>query len=149
MLRICSGFHNESRGRSRAGAHLFLAEYEPIPKWNGPVLTIAQIMKCVMASESDANLGAMFITAQAMVSQRNTLEEMGQKQPRSPIQTDNSAAAGFVNNTIVPRKWKAMDRRLYWPRCRNSQGQFRYYWAPGLLNLGDYSTKHHPPIYHE
>ena len=47
-----AGFHNKSRGRSRAGAHIFLAEYEPIPKWNGPVLTIAQIMKFVMASVS-------------------------------------------------------------------------------------------------
>ena len=28
------GFHNESRGRRRAGAHMFIAEDEPIPKWN-------------------------------------------------------------------------------------------------------------------
>ena len=144
-----AGFHNESRGRSRARAHLFLAEDEPIPKWNGPVLTIAQIMTFFVASASEAKLGAMFITAQAMVSQRNTLEEMGWKQPLSPIQTDNSAAAFVVNNTIVPRKLKAMDRRLYWIRCRNSQVQFRYYWAPVLLNWGDYSTKRHPPMYHE
>ena len=144
-----AGFHNEIRGRSIAGAHMFLAEDETIPKWNGPVLTIAQIMKFVMASASEAELGYMFITAQAMLLQQNTLEEMGWKQPRSPIQTDNSAAAGVVNNTIVPRKLKAMDRRLYWLRCRNSQGQFRYYWAPGLLNWGDYITKHHPSIYHE
>ena len=135
-----AGLHNESRGRSRAGAHIFQAEDEPIPKWNGPVLTIARIMKFVMASASEAELGAMFITAQAMVSQQNTLEEMGWKQPCSPIQTDNSVAAGVVNNTIVSRKLKAMDRRLYWLRCRNSQGQFRYYWAPGLLNWGNYIT---------
>ena len=97
-----AGFHNESRGRSRAGAHIFLAEVEPISKWNGPVLTIAQIMKFVMASASEAELGAMFITAQAMVLKRNDLEEMGWKQACSPIQTDNLAAAGVVNNTIVP-----------------------------------------------
>ena len=68
---------------------MFLAEDEQIPKWNGPVLTIAQIMKFVMASASEYELGAMFITAQAMVLQRNTLEEMGWKQQLSPIQTDN------------------------------------------------------------
>ena len=44
-----AGFHNESCGRSRARAHMFLAEDEPIPKCHGPVLTIAQIMKFVMA----------------------------------------------------------------------------------------------------
>ena len=97
-----AGFHNESHGRSRAGAHIFLSEYEPVPKWNGHVLTIAQIIKFVVASASEAELGNMFIIAQAMVSQRNTLEEMGWKKPHSTIQTDNSAAAGVVNNTIVP-----------------------------------------------
>ena len=90
-----------------------------------------------MASALEAELGAMFITSKAMVPQRNNLEEMGWEQPHSPIRTDNSAAAGVVNNTIVLRKLKAMVRRLYWLRCRNSQGQFHYYWAPGLLNWGD------------
>ena len=84
-----------------------------------------------------------------MVAIRNTLEEMKWAQPKSPIQTDNSAAAGVVNNTIVPRKLKKMDRRLHWLRCREAQGRFRYYWASGNLNWGDYSTKHHPLLYHE
>ena len=106
-------FHNESRGRSRAGAHIFLSEDEPVPKLNGPVLTIAQIIKFVMASASEAELSDMFIPAQAMVSQQNNLEEMGWKQPCSPIQTDNLAAPGVVNNTIVPRKLRAMDCHLY------------------------------------
>ena len=112
-----AGFHNESHGRSRAGAHIFLSEYEPVPKWNGHVLTIAQIIKFVVASASEAELGAMIITSQAMVSQRNTLEEMGWNQSHSPIQTDNSVATGVVNNTIVPRKLKSMDCRLYWLHC--------------------------------
>ena len=65
--------------------------------------------------------------------------------PKSLIQTDNSAAAGVVNNTIVPRKLKTIDRRLHWLICREAQSQFQYYWASGSLNWGDYSTKHHPP----
>ena len=66
-------------------------------------------------------------------------------QPKSPLQTDNSAAAGVVNNTIVPKKLKIMDRRLHWLICREAQGQFSYYWASGNLDWVDYSTKHHPP----
>jgi hypothetical protein len=42
-----------------------------------------------------------------------------------------------------------MDLRFHWLRCRDSQGQFRYYWDAGSRNWADYSTKHHPPIYHE
>ena len=84
-----------------------------------------------------------------MVSQRNNLEEMGWKQRRSPIQTDNLAAAGVVINTIVPRKLKAMDRRLCWLRCRDSQRLIPLLLGPRLTELGDYSTKHYPPLCHE
>ena len=49
-----AGFLNESRARSRAGAHIFLSENEPKPKLNGPILTIAQIIKTVMASAAKA-----------------------------------------------------------------------------------------------
>ena len=38
-----AGFHNDSKGHSRAGAHIFLSENDPMPKWNGSVLTLAQI----------------------------------------------------------------------------------------------------------
>ena len=55
---------------------------------------------------------------------RNTLEEMKWIQPISPIQTDKSAAAGVVNNTIVTIKGKTMDRRLHWLRFREAQVQF-------------------------
>ena len=62
-----AGFHNESKVRSIAGAHIFLSENDPMPKWNSPVLTIAQIIKKIMSSASEAELGALFITAQEMV----------------------------------------------------------------------------------
>ena len=43
---------------------------------------------------------------------------------------------------------KSIDMHLWWLRCRYSQDHFRYYWAPGNQNLTDYSTEHHPPLYH-
>ena len=106
--------------------HIFLSENDAMPRWNGPVLTLAKIIKFVMSSASEAELGAMFITAQEMVAMRQTLQEMKWPQLNSPLQIDNSAAAGVVNNTIVPKKLKTMDRRLHWLRCREAQGQFKY-----------------------
>ena len=140
-----AGFHNESKGRSRAGEHIFLSENDAMPRWNGSVLTLAKIIKFFMSSTSESELGTMFITAQEIVAMRQTLQEIKWPHPKSPIQTDNSAAAGVVNNTIVPRKLKKMDRCLHWIRCREYQGQFHYYWASGNLNWGCYSIKHHPP----
>ena len=38
-------FYNEFKGRIRSGSHVFPAEDEPIPGWNGSMLTIARIIK--------------------------------------------------------------------------------------------------------
>ena len=120
-----------------------------MPQLNRPVLTLAKIIKLVTSSASEAELGAMFITAQEMVATRQTLQEMKWPHPKTPLQTDKYAAAVVGNNTIVPRKLKTMDRRLHWLRYREAKGQLRYYWASGNMNWGYYSTKHHPLLYHE
>ena len=39
-----AGFHNKIKGRRRAGAQIFLSWNHPMPWWNGPVLTLAQII---------------------------------------------------------------------------------------------------------
>ena len=59
-----AGFCTESKGRSRAGAHIFLSENDAMPRWNAPVLTLAKIIKFVISSASEVELGAMFVTAQ-------------------------------------------------------------------------------------
>ena len=112
------------------------------------MLTISQIIKSVMASAAEAEMAALYITARNMLPLRNTLMEMGWPQPKSPIQTDNSIDVGITNKTIVKKATKSADMKLLWLRDRESQYQFRYYWAPGSENEGGYSTKHHPPIYH-
>ena len=58
-----AGFNNETKARRKSGAHIFLSENEPITLWNGPLLTIEQIMNYVMSSAEDAEMGALFLTA--------------------------------------------------------------------------------------
>ena len=142
-----AGFLNESRSHSRAGAHIFLSENGPFPHFNGTILSIAQIIKFVMASASKAKLAALFITAREMIPHRQTLTDMGWPQPKSPIQTDNATAAGVTNNTIVLRRSKMIDMQIWWLRCRVSQDQFRYYWDSENKNWADYHTKHQPDTY--
>jgi hypothetical protein len=109
-----AGFLNKSQSFSRAGAHIFLSENDPFPRFNGAVLSIAQIIKFVMASAAESELAALFITAREMIPHCQTLINMGWPQPKSPIQTDNSTAAGVVNNTIVPCRSKMMDMLFWW-----------------------------------
>ena len=100
-------------------------------------MTIAQIIKTVMASAEGAEMAALFITAKKIIPLRHTLIEMGWPQPQTRIQTDNSKAVGFTNKTIVNKATKSADIKLWWLRDRESQEQFRYYWAPGSENEGD------------
>jgi hypothetical protein len=86
----------------------------PFPSFDGAVLSIAQIIKFVMDSAAKSELAALFVTAREMIPHRQTLIAMGWPQPKSPIQTDNSTTAGVTNKTIVPRRVKMMDMRLWW-----------------------------------
>jgi len=122
-----ASFLTEAGARIHAGAYIFLSEDDPIPRINGPVLSLATIIKFVMASAAEAEIAALFLTARKLVPLCNALEEMGWKQPKSPIQTDNSTASGFVNDTIVHRRIKMLWMRLHWLHCRAAQGQFRFY----------------------
>jgi hypothetical protein len=146
-----AGYLSKTRSRSRACAHIFLSEDNLSPRFNVTVLTIATIIKFVMASVAEAELAALLIATREMVPHQQTLIDMGWPQPQrqSPIQTDNLTAVGVTNKTIVPKRSKMVDMRLWWLRCWGSQNQFHYYCNAGLKNWADYSTKHHPNIYHE
>jgi hypothetical protein len=143
-----ASYLSEPKARSRAGGHFFMSSDVTNPHNNGAVLNIAQLIKAVMSSAAEAELGALYINAREAVPMRQLLTEMGHIQPRTPIQTDNSTACGVVNSNIQPRRTKAMDMRFHWLRCREAQQQFRFYWAPGKTNLGDYWTKHHCAAHH-
>jgi hypothetical protein len=150
---------SEPRARSRAGGHHFLSSRpadpnrmpqptDTMPPNNGPIYTPCNIMKHVLASAAESELGALFDNGKAAVSERTTLEEMGHPQPPTPMQTDNSTAAGIANKTVKQRRSKAIDMRFYWLIDRSDQKQFKIHWRKGADNNADYYTKHHPVKHH-
>ena len=54
-----AGFHNDIKGHRRDGAHILLSENDAMSLWNGPVLTLAKVIKFFMSSTSEAELGAL------------------------------------------------------------------------------------------
>ena len=144
-----ASYLSEPNARSRAGGHFFLSGDTVTPGNNGAVLNIAHIIKHVMSSATEAELAALYIMAREAVYIRIILEEMGHKQPPTPLQTDNSMADAVCNGKIQPKRTKAMDMRFHWLRDRECQKQFRIYWRPGKLNYADYWTKHHPAAHHK
>ena len=143
-----AGYLNERKSRSRAGGHFYLSSDVTYPPNNGAVLNIAKVIDAVMSSAAEAELGALFINAREAVHLRRILTELGHKQPKTPIQTDNSTAEGVINSTIQPKRTKSMDMRFEWLKDRQAKEQFRFYWRAGKTNLADYFTKHHPPAHH-
>ena len=120
-----TAYINVTKACSCAGSHIIIVEDIPVPTYNGPILTIAQIFRNVMSSAAEAELAGLFICANEMVSLRQALIEMGWKHPKSPIQCDKSTAVGVANQTIIPQKTKSMDMQFHWILCRYPQGQLR------------------------
>ena len=97
-----------------------------------------------MPSVQESETGSGFINGKDAAPMRTTLAKMGHKQ----IQFDTNCAVGFLTDTVVQRRSKAMDMRFYWIRDRTRQGQFRVHWKRGKPNLEDYPTKYHPTNHH-
>jgi hypothetical protein len=146
--------------RSRAGGILFLSQQPTDPSkppaptanpppQNGAIHIISTIMRNVMASTMEAELGALFHNARDGIPLRTTLIEMGQDQAVTPIQTDNVCAAGVANKTVKQRRSKAINMRFYWIRDRIKHGQFIIHWLKGTESLANYFTKHHSPAHHK
>ena len=131
------------------GKAFFISNNSTMLGNNGAVLNIPKIIKSVMISAAEAEIGAMFINVQEAVSQWMMLIEMGHPQPQAPIQTENYVALSVVTNNVQPQRTKAMDMRFHWLRCRDAQGQLRYYWRPVTETLGNYWTKNQPSAHHK
>ena len=94
------------------------------PPNNGAVLKISKIIKAVMSSASEAELGALFTNCKEYNPELQDLGKIGHKQPPTPMQTDNTTAQGVVTINIESKRLNLMDRRLHWIQCRGTQGQF-------------------------
>ena len=83
---IDAGFLSKTNYCIRAGAHIYFSENDLFPWFNGAILSIAQIIKFIMASSAKLlELAALFIMAQEMIPHCQTLIAMGWPQPKSPI----------------------------------------------------------------
>jgi hypothetical protein len=114
----------------------------------GAIHVVSNIMRNILTSAFEAEVGALFHNGQEACPLRTTLNKMGWQQPATPIQIENAVAYGIANDTVKQQRSRAIDMRLYWIRDRVRQGQFRIHWKKGTDNLADYFTKHHSPAHH-
>ena len=144
-----ASYLTEPKARSRAGGHWFMSDKERNAKNNGAVLNIAKIIRNVVTSAASAEIAGLFINTRQAIPARRLLEEMGHKQPATPIQTDNTTAFGFVSKNLNPKATKSEDMNHWFLRDKEDQEQFNYYWGSGKHNDGDHQTKHHYAAHHQ
>ena len=133
-----ASYLSKPKAKSRAGGHFFMSNNEKDPADNGAVLNIAHLIKAVMSSAAEAEIGALFLNSRQAIPARTMLEEMGHIQSPTPIQIDNTTALGFVMKNLSPKATKSTDMKYWWMRDRSDRKQFRYYWGAGKSNRADY-----------
>jgi hypothetical protein len=87
-----------SNARSRLGGLFFCGNKPPLEEnLNGSIFNVASVIKNVVASAAESEVGACFQNAQSGAPLRFTLTELGHIQPTTPLHTYNSTAFGILN----------------------------------------------------
>jgi hypothetical protein len=97
-IHINASYLLVSNARSHLGGLFFLGnkstEQETL---NGSILNVAAVIKNVVTSAAELEVGACFHSTQSGAPLRVTLTELGHTQPPMPLRTDNSTVYGIVN----------------------------------------------------
>jgi hypothetical protein len=82
--------------KSRAGGFFYVGGITKTDKklTNGAILIISKVLKHVMSSAAEAEIGAVFINAKEGPVLCTTLQELGHPQPPIPMETENTTATG-------------------------------------------------------
>jgi hypothetical protein len=120
---------------------------EPI-QLNGKFHVSLTIMRFVVASAAEAELGALYDNCQTGMIFRLTLNKMGHPQPKTPVHCDNATAVGIANNSMKQQCSRSKEMRFFWVGDMSAQGMYDITWHPRVENLADYQSKHHLGSHH-
>ena len=115
------------------GGTIISAHYQPIrkspilpPPENDPIHTECRILKHVVVSAAESEVGGLFHNGKTAVPLIITLHELGFTQPPTPIKTDNYAAEGIGTTAVRQKRSNAMDMQFYWMKDRVKQKYFSF-----------------------
>jgi hypothetical protein len=119
---------------SRLGGLFFFGDKPPQEDTlNGSILNVESVIKNVVASAAESELGACFQNAQSGAPLRVTLTELGHIQPPTPLRTDNSTAFGILNETISRKDQKQWTRGTVGSQIESAKNN--------LMFIGDQGVK--------
>ncbi len=137
-----ASYLSESKARSRA-CGLFFMGWKPVDgqpiKLNGAFYTNSVILKFVVASAAEAELGALFHNCQESIVFRQTLADMGHPQQKMLVHCDNAMAVG-IGNTIKRQQLHSMEMLYFWVGDKIAQDIYNLSWYPGQENPANYQS---------
>jgi hypothetical protein len=82
-----ASYLSENEAKTRAGGFFYMGNTSQNDKklTNGAILIRSKVLRNVMSSAAEAEIGAFFINAKEGAVLRTTLEELGHKQPPTPM----------------------------------------------------------------
>jgi hypothetical protein len=146
-----ASYLSETNSRSRSCGHFFMGwmpKNDESIQLNGAFYVNMTILRFVVASAAEAELGALFHNCQDGIIFRQTLEDLGHTQPRTPVYCDNATAVGIATNTLKQHRSRSMEMRFFWVGNKEAQNIYGISWHPGQENLPDYQSKHHTGAHH-
>jgi hypothetical protein len=146
-----ASYLSEGRARSRTCGHFFMGwmpcDGDPI-RINGALHVSTNVIRFVVASAAEAELGALFHNCQTGIIFCSILIDMGHAQPKTPVHCGNETAVGIANNTVKRQRSRSMEMRFFWISDKCAQDMYALHWHPGQENLADYQSKHHAGAHH-
>jgi hypothetical protein len=78
-----ASYLSENEAKRRAGGFFYMRNTTKSDKklTNGAILIVSKVLKQVMSSAAEAEIGAVFLNAKEVAVLRTTLEELGHTQP--------------------------------------------------------------------
>ncbi len=112
-LHLDVSYLSEAKACSQTCGHFFMGwmpkDGDPI-KINGAFHISANILRFMVASTADTELGALYHSCQTGIIFCQTLEVMGHKQPKTPVLCDNATPQLelqiTLSNNNIRNKWK-------------------------------------------
>ena len=104
------------KARSRVAGYFHLSDHPSKKKnatLNGAIHVECKILRHVVSSAAEAEIGGVYHNAQTAIPIRTILQALNHPQPPTPIKTDNSTANGFIHNNIHQKRSKSWDMRYY------------------------------------
>ncbi len=150
-IHLDVSYLSETGARSRSCGNFFMGwmpHNGELIKINGAFYVNTTILKFVVASAAEAELGALFHNCQDGIIFRQKLANMSHPQPKMPVHCNNATAVGIANNTIKRQQSRSMEMRFFWVGDKVAQDMFALKWHPGQENLADYQSKHHVGSHH-